>query len=404
MFLFCISINITAQNKDCDCIKELDFVAGKLKKVPSFRSQMKGRSDVHQKFIALLEEEIRRDKNISLNCIAYLQKYLTIIKDRHLYIVKQVEPVEGDFNAFYQRMPYRLTPFYDTPSEELIANTENDNDPLTTVYRNMSESYTIAVIKDPDTSGEYLGILLSSNNKYWKKGQLRFILKKTAENKYDHFEYNAYHYPNHRMAYFKEGVLYPNRWIPKHKWSDYKFNPYARGENTFDFKELSATTNYLYLGSFNGSNANKRKADSILAIASKYIGKKSKLILDVRNNTGGGIRTYQPFIDALQTYKGLTIYLIQNTNCASACEQFILKLKAKTNTILLGEATKGVIAYGYGNGTESYKTPCFGYKFQPTRKKFEKYLEYETTGIPADLNLDFKSDWVSQVLQYANNN
>ena len=385
----------------CDCSQELDFVAAKLKKVPSFKSQIKNKK-VHEAYIVALKKEIEKDDNIQLNCLGYLQKYLKTVRDQHLYIIKKEAPVNGDLEAFYQREGYKLTPVNTTPGIELIQSAKTDNDPITTVYRNISKNYKLVIVKDsPDV---YHGIILESDNPYWKKGQVRLVLGKGTGEKFEQFEYNGYHQVRYAQAYFKNKVLYPSIWIPLEKEDAFKINPYKSKPYTFNFESVNESTNYLYLGSFDGSNSNKRKADSIYTIASKFIGGKPKLILDVTNNGGGGIRTYKPFIDLLSTYDKLTIYLIQNKFCASACEQFILKLKAKANVVILGENTRGTLAYGYGNGTDSYSTPCYGFKFQPTSKKFERYLKYETTGITPDVQLHNKTSWVSQVEAYLKEN
>lgn len=405
ILLFLIPFIGFAQNNECDCNSELNFIAAKLKSVPSFRSQVKKERIIeNQRYLESISKEITADTNIDLNCVGYLQKYLKIVKDQHLYIIKNVKPVKGDFEAFYNRPFYKLTPIIKQDRESLLQKAANDNDAITTIYTNVSKSYKVIIIKDETAIDTYLGVLIYSNNEYWKPGQVRFILKKTEENKFDSFEYDGYHRPKYEVSYFKNGIVYPNHWIPESRWNDYKVNPYSIKGKEFRFKSLNETTNYLYLGSFSGSNTIKKKADSIYAVAENEIAKKSHLILDVRNNTGGGVRTYGPFLKLLSSYKNLTIYLIQNKNCGSACEQFILKLKNKKRLTILGEHTKGTLAYGYGNGTEEFITPCYGFKFQPTSKKYEKYLKYETIGIPPDVFLDFKTDWIDQSLNYIKNN
>ncbi|MGV3545569.1 MAG: hypothetical protein ACO1N4_00810 [Pedobacter sp.] len=87
----------------------------------------------------------------------------------------------------------------------------------------------------------------------------------------------------------------------------------------------------------------------------------------------------------------------------SNAEQFILELKPLKNVITLGEQTKGMITFGSNYGSKVV-LPSGRFTFSPTDMNgIDKELAYESKGIDPDVALDtFKSDWITQALEYIN--
>ena len=95
--LLLFNLLINAQNSDCNCLTDLDFVISEVKNTPSFKSQINDESYLN-KYIDSLKLSIKNDSNIELNCLAYLQKYLKIVKDNHLYIS---DNTDKDYSSFF---------------------------------------------------------------------------------------------------------------------------------------------------------------------------------------------------------------------------------------------------------------------------------------------------------------
>ena len=77
----------------------------------------------------------------------------------------------------------------------------------------------------------------------------------------------------------------------------------------------------------------------------------------------------------------------------------VLELKKDKRTILVGENSKGLFEYGYGNNSFSAETDCSGFKvsFSTTYEK-SGMEQYEGIGLQPDFYLNSKSDWIEQIL------
>ena len=79
------------------------------------------------------------------------------------------------------------------------------------------------------------------------------------------------------------------------------------------------------------------------------------VIIDLRNNRGGGIRNSQHLFDKLKQHKG-NFYILINFYTISLGEQFVLKMKKLSNVQVLGKKSIGILSYGPNYGT-NYNTP-----------------------------------------------
>lgn len=384
LFIMFFSIGFA---QDCDCASDLDFVAAKAKESPSFKSQWK--SPLADKFlIAGLKEDMRNDENLALNCLYYLQTYLGAVKDNHIYI--------ADFDK--EKDYASLTPFYKGSPEDLSSNAvTTTDDPVTGIYE-LAGVYRVAVVKVADKYYDYAGYILESNYEDWPVGSLKFTLRITGEDFSGNF-YDRNHKPQRRKVDLTNGRLYPERWVKEDFAASYAANNYYIEGDTFQYKDYGNGVHYVRLGSFGGSNENYAKAMKLLETLKEKL-TSGKVILDLRNNGGGGPRTSDPFLKLFKKRKKqLEFHLIQNNFVASNAEHFLIKAKNQLPLTTYGENTKGALAYGFGNySTADLITPCNNYSLGLTSSKYERYLKYEVVGIAPDVSLSHKSDWIGQVL------
>ncbi|WP_272957987.1 hypothetical protein [Zunongwangia profunda] len=94
-----------------------------------------------------------------------------------------------------------------------------------------------------------------------------------------------------------------------------------------------------------------------------------------------------------------------NFQTASAAELTALQLKKDRRTIIAGENSRGMLAYGYGNQSFSAKTKCpeFSVNFS-TKHKNGKLNQYEKKGITPELYLQNTSNWINQILEFNEKN
>jgi C-terminal processing protease CtpA/Prc len=175
------------------------------------------------------------------------------------------------------------------------------------------------------------------------------------------------------------------------------YNPYVVPSNPFTYKKLSDDVDYLYLGTFYGGYAHR--ADTFYNATLPKM-KAKKLIIDVRNNTGGGQRTYEQLLKHLKSSENTAeeIAIIQNKNCVSACEHFISWFNKNGMATTYGENTSGMLAYGYGNRSSIMKKlACTGTTLEITETKYPQYKDIEFIGLEPKVFLDRKTDWIQQV-------
>ncbi len=190
--------------------------------------------------------------------------------------------------------------------------------------------------------------------------------------------------------------------MPFSKSKESRFSSLIRGKDNFEFKMLAGKVGYLRLSSFSSNNVNVKKSEEFYAA---IVGKlpKQNLIVDLRNNGGGGFKASGKFIRLLKKYKG-DIFILQNAATVSNAEQFIVALKSRKNVTTLGEQTKGMITFGSNFG-KRILLPSGRFTFYPTDMRgLNKEFVYESKGIDPDIELDpFNSDWIEQTLTYINN-
>ncbi|MNK10153.1 Peptidase family S41 [compost metagenome] len=188
---------------------------------------------------------------------------------------------------------------------------------------------------------------------------------------------------------------------PFTKSREKKFSILDKGNENFEYKILNDKIGYLRLSSFSSSTENIKKSEVFYQKISDTL-ETVNLIVDVRNNGGGGFKTSQKFINLLKKYKG-NIFVLQNSATVSNAEQFILELKPLKKVTTLGEQTRGTITFGSNYGTKIV-LPSGRFTFYPTDMKgTNRDLAYESKGINPDITLDvFKSDWIEQTLEYIN--
>jgi C-terminal processing protease CtpA/Prc len=127
-----------------------------------------------------------------------------------------------------------------------------------------------------------------------------------------------------------------------------------------------------------------------------------RLIVDLRNNGGGGYKASGNFITMLQKYamNGGKIYIMVNNRTMSDAERFTIRLKGFDNVKVFGENTNGTIAYGNNTG-RSDTLQSRKYRLYITDMPDQRnYVEYEDIGFTPDVLLNPDKEWISQTLAF----
>jgi len=397
-FVFLGSFN--AKSQSCNCITDLDEIAKAVKKAPSYKDGVKEKGEsFFETELAKIKTEITSDLLQAKNCSAYIQKYLSLFKDKHLSLYPDYSKIKSQKDVFDSEL-YKQTQFVKIDSNNLKF-----TDDVEGVYNDVYQYYKVALIKDSANSNQYLGVILSSKSGLWKNGQVKFILKKTDDKSCDGFFYDDVHFAKYNKVTYNENKLIGAEWIKEKQIKLEPINPFiVPTKKKWDYQKLDEETDYVYLGTFSGMLA--YESDTFYReLIPKLKGK--KLIVDVRNNTGGGERSYNMFLNFVNSNAcaAKQIAVIQNTKCASAGEHFILAIRKNPLVKTFGENSAGFMGYGYGNRSSiTVKTSCFNYISEITENKYPAFKMYETVGIPPDVKLLRDKDWIKQVIAYLDTN
>lgn len=195
----------------------------------------------------------------------------------------------------------------------------------------------------------------------------------------------------HYLTFFKDGhlniTLRDSTYVPKSE---------RNLTQNLVFTGISDTTAYMRLPTFYKSYW--QELDSFYTLTIPQILDYQHLVVDLRNNTGGGERMYNQLLEALKNRytSPRRVSIIYNRFCASACEQFVLKVSRKRHVHTYGENSFGALAYGNINQAQ---TPGCGYIFYLPTKRYRRFLKYELVGIPPDYRLEKGKPWLPQILE-----
>ncbi len=167
-------------------------------------------------------------------------------------------------------------------------------------------------------------------------------------------------------------------------------------DQKFVFKNLNDSFTYVKLGSFNSSNKGIEEATNFHNEISEKLTTKN-LIVDLRNNNGGGDRSSTQFYKLFKKFKG-KIYVLVNFYTVSNAEQFAIKMKKHKNVVIVGDNTRGMITYGR-NYDEDKETPSKNFRiyFSDLKDNWKHYLNYEGIGLKPEIYLTSDKDWIEQI-------
>lgn len=370
-----------SQKQACNCLDELNEVSSLIQNAKSYKIQIKkaGRAADFEEWKEKIKQEIRSDSLSKFFCVGYLQKYISFINDRHNQVYSVPDNIASNVPTY----------------SKAIDTTQSTDNKVSGFYYMGSDK--IFVTKQNDSL--WYGVTLESDSDVWQKGKIRLRIGKTPNGKFELFEY----YPNGILFYQKDieitdGRIYSTFW---NKANKYFFN--KNQEENFSYELINLSFDYIGIKTLKRTNSLIKEAGTFY---NNTLGKliRDNLIIDLRNNGGGAELQAKALLKSLGKNKTLKkIYVLINFKTASAAELVALELKNDKRTILVGENSRGMLEYGYGNRAFSTTTDCSGYKMILSTKHINRKLSnYETVGITPDFKLNNKSDWIEQVIDLEN--
>jgi hypothetical protein len=400
LLFFCGSVcaQSATSSPNAQCFEDYQFLIDALKNTPSYKAQIKGdKRKAFQEFARSVEKDILQDESIEIHCRMYLQQVLYQVRDWHLLIGSSKEE---DPDLLKKRE--QLIPGTDLSPAALRekATTSAVTDPLAGIYFSSDSSLTLSVY--PKEDKQLAGVVLHSTDGRWEPGTIKFLIDKTGDRT------SGYVYSTGREAlYFEDhspGRLL-DRWGYRKAGDTPVFYRPEKKDQKHGWEDLGNGIAYLYLSTFKGSTANIRELRKLYEQLLPQLPRFKHLVIDIRDNGGGGQVCYNPFLEGLDKMsQAPQLHLMINRNTASAAEHFTLEMRSRGATIY-GENTAGAINYRYPNKSKKnwpLYTPNFQYRLLlSVAKNPKKYrdLSSESTGITPDCSLRFQQDWLEQVLE-----
>jgi len=406
LFLFIslfISINQTlkAQNPLCDCKKDLDFVIERLEKTPSYKKQIKGErlerfENTYNRIVSQMKNEISIGK-----CFKLISEQVDEINDFHLNIFFNhryfnADDIENEeiVNQFLNSKIFLNHP--KSTADLVRLESKLNKTELVDIEGIYKYGRTEIIVGIHKTSKKHIeGVVLSSDQALWKRGQVLFTGQLNQFGRYNLLQYDLITRQLKRLV----NIIYENGRLASLKRTDaaYNYEFYTDKSSNWEFKKLEDDVQYVYFGSFSNSKKNV-KAFKDFYKAHKKSFSAANIIVDLRSNMGGNDDWSDPFLKLFKRSKA-KLFILTNSFTGSNGEHFTLKLKKINNAIHLGQTTYGGLAYGNNYG-KMYTCPSSYISSYPTDMNYHKYINYEGYGIQPEIKLDFEKDWLVQTLEH----
>jgi len=378
---------------------DLDALYKTLEKTPSFKHQIKGQK---RKAYDLLFEHLKNQpvKPSAFDSLFRLSALLWPIKDNHLGLyevpVKKPETSQSDTGSNKKYINTSTTKRHpvavvnvDSLESKLLLKPVNDIEGV--YYQN--DRFRIGVYRTA-VKDSLIGVILYSSLPIWNRGEVAVVLKSITPHSYRGVYANLYTKDLFfiKTDRFSNGkLIFGNKKGQQVTFSDLYNKP------DFELKTVGIGIKYLRLGNFGTSNTALGKSSAFYNAVKDSLNSEN-LIVDLRNNPGGGFKASGKFLSLLKAYiKRGKLYIIINFRTFSNAEQFVLKLKGRKNVITLGQTTNGTLTYGNNYG-RSVVLPGGRYQIYITDMNGSReMLAYEEVGISPDVELKQNSDWITQV-------
>jgi hypothetical protein len=383
---------------------------GSIQKLSSYKAQITG--DKEAEYRRLYEHLLNERPVNDFDHFYKLAQLVVPLRDNHVYF-SEVAAVELDMARFrdsaFTKQYRSSATFLNFPSvntdlkvleEKLNIKPQNS---IEGIYYYGKKYMTVGVCRTAKKDS-LIGVVLHTQFPNWRVGQIAFILKEYQHNRFRFYGSSLdtkifYLLRNEKLM---RGMLTESKWTKFPDKLDHVNIAYT--EPTYQFKTLPGNIKYLRLGSFASNNEQVAISQKFFESMKDSLTSK-QVIVDLRNNGGGGYKNSAKFINLLQHYalNGGKSYVIINNRTVSDAEQFTVRFKGSDGVITLGENTNGMIAYGNNTG-RSDTLSSKKYRLYITDMRDQRnYVQYEDIGIAPDVYLDPDKDWIEQVLAYIKN-
>ena len=388
-----------AQSENCNCKAELSVVNERVKDIPAYKDN-KEAFDAQWKIINERAEGVSNQ----YQCYLLLNKLLLTLKDNHTRAyglnLGYTTEVQSDSSLSKEFRSSRLFNGYprikldlDSLNNELSSRNKKD---IEGIYYH-TDSTKIGVYHSNTLSGELRGVVLKSGSDIWSEGEVVTTYIPFGDN--FHLAVGANIRTKRLVAYnerIENGLFQYMGFKKDFKKTDFSQSIYP--DSTYIRKEISPDITYLKIGAFNAMYPNLTHAEEFYATLENTLNK-NNVIVDLRDNGGGGDRNSKFLYKILKDYqKDNNVFVLINHRSLSNAELFTYRLRKFDNVTVLGRQSNGTLAYELQS--ESINLPCNNLIVALATKRLSNYVSLETVGLKPDYELSMDEDWIEQVKRY----
>lgn len=400
VFILCFINSGFAQEEGCSCTSDIELLHKKVKKTPSYKRNKK----VYKELYLKSSQEAKKLES-GYHCFILMNKLLLALNDNHCHIYGTDKGAKAEIRKDAAKMEeFKKSALYKS-YPKLKLNLDSLKKVLSS--KNLQEIEGLYFKKGFLDLGvyksgkEYKAIVLKSEKEIWQPGEIVYHLVPYGNNYVlniggDISSKWLMSYPERiENGYFLTMGFQKDPTKTNYSVSLYRDSTYVR-------REISAETTYIKIGSFNSWYPTLSDAESFYKSLEGTLTKKN-LIIDLRDNGGGGNRNSNVLLEIIEDYiKENKVSVITNNRTASNAEQFAFKLKQFENCKTYGHRTNGTAAYELVNA--NYNLPCGNFIAVLTSKKHKEFLGIESIGLEPDQKLSMDIDWIEQLINITENN
>ncbi|BDD07001.1 S41 family peptidase [Aureibacter tunicatorum] len=383
-----LTLHKTFSQDICDCATDLEYLHQTISEIsPAFKKNKKEYQAAYQ--IAL--QKINQPNNL-FDCHLLMNEMIMSLKDNHMRVFQE----KSDTSANYQVKLHRTNMNLETLTAELEKKSFENHEGI---YYYKDKQLSIGVRKIENEKLEL--IILQSKKPLFEEGEILGYLIPHGFKSYKAIMASV---SSKTLTSFQEkieGGIFLGADIQKDP-NQANHSKAIHPSKTYHREEIDHKTTYIKAASFLSFYPTLKEAEDFYDQLTGTIDKKN-LIVDLRDNHGGGPRNSNLLLKILKDYakSGNNIYVLTNFNTASNGEIFTERVRKLKNTTVLGHRTNGTVIFEVGN-ISHHKLPSSSLEATIPFKVHGKNKYLEMNGAVPDIKLDMNTNWIEQVRDIIN--
>lgn len=292
LVLWILGLMVPGQAQDCNCLQSLKRVEKAYEQdLASYQHQVieYSREAIYKAYKKEINDLAKQTVH-TRDCIGLVARYQAFFRDQHLFITYQdgYYPFKSNTDTALIQQTFKKEPRLDND------NMETDERVLEGRWYAQEGTFAIDIIPHQSIHGEWAGILASNFPPFWLEGQIKLELSRDKAGHLYGLYWRGTRVPQYLPVTINNAVLEIGKNLRFYRTPPNKKQASASLADTLQFKKLSEKTTYLRIPTFDPEQY--ERIDSMVESNIEDIQQAPNLIIDVRNNEGGGDRSFRALL------------------------------------------------------------------------------------------------------------